>query len=217
MDKPVDRFWQLRLREVKERLEKNQFEVYLAATAGDAKAIFMDEILPDLAPTSVSWGGSMTFIKSGLYDKLKHEDAFNVIDTFDKNLPNREKHELRRKALLTDLFLTGTNAITEDGILVNLDMIGNRVGAITFGPRHVVLFVGRNKIVPDLEAAWRRIKDFVAPANSIRLNMQTPCTKTGRCQECNSPKRICNSWIITEKSFPEKRIKIILINEDLGL
>jgi L-lactate utilization protein LutB len=217
MNNPVDRFWHLRMNEVKENLEKNKFEVFVAATTSDAKGIFLKEILPEINPASVSWGGSMTFTGTGLYDLLKSNDTLEVLDTFDKDLPNEDKQELRRKALLTDLFITGTNAITEDGMLVNLDMIGNRVGAITYGPRHVVLFVGRNKIVPDLEAAMLRIKDFVAPANSIRLDMETPCTQTGRCQDCSSPKRICNSWVVTEKSFPPGRIKIILINEDLGL
>ena len=110
-----------------------------------------------------------------------------------------------------------TNAVTEDGYLVNLDMIGNRVGALTFGPKNVLVINGRNKIVSDIDAAMDRIKDFAAPANAMRLDMKTPCFKTGICSECKSKARICNTWTITQKSFPEKRTKILLINEDLGL
>ncbi|MCP4687236.1 MAG: lactate utilization protein, partial [Desulfobacterales bacterium] len=118
---------------------------------------------------------------------------------------------------LVDLFITGANAVTETGALVNLDMIGNRVGGITFGPGSVIIFAGRNKIVPDIKAAMHRIKNYAAPANAIRHKMKTPCAKTGRCMDCKSPGRICNVWTITQKSFPTGRIKVILINDDLGL
>jgi hypothetical protein len=91
------------------------------------------------------------------------------------------------------------------------------VGGITFGPKNVVIMVGRNKVVPDIEDAMLRIKNFAAPANAMRLDKKTPCVKTSFCEECRSPERICNSWIITEKSYPSKRIKVVLINEDLGL
>jgi len=116
-----------------------------------------------------------------------------------------------------DLFITGTNAVTETGKLVNLDMYGNRVAAITFGPRNVVICVGRNKIVADIEDAMFRIEDYAAPANAMRLDKKTPCVEDSRCSDCSSPDRICNTWTITEKSFPKGRVKIILINEDLGL
>ena len=125
--------------------------------------------------------------------------------------------ERRRQALLADLFITGANAITEKGQLVNLDMYGNRVAGLTFGPKHVIVMAGRNKIVPDLQAAMNRIKAIAAPANTMRLDKKTPCVKTGVCQECKSPDRICNVWTITEKSFPKGRIKVILIDDELGL
>lgn len=217
MDKPIDAFWRIRLEELKEVLEANNFEVFIADTAQAAKQTVLDDILPAVQAESVSWGGSMTLVASGLYAALKDLDTLEAIDTFDMKISDAQKAERRRKALLADLFVTGTNAVTEEGQLVNLDMIGNRVGAITFGPRHVVLLVGRNKIVADLDAAWERIKDYVAPTNAMRLKMKTPCVKTGRCEECSGPYRICNSWAITEKSFPKKRIKVVLINEDLGL
>ena len=154
---------------------------------------------------------------AGLYKKLKDSSDIEVWDTFAGKISDDEKNQRRRQALHADLFITGTNAVTEAGQLVNLDMIGNRVAALTFGPRWVIIVVGRNKIVPDLEEAMLRVKNYVAPANAMRLDKKTPCVKTSFCEECKSPDRICNTWTITEKSFPKGRVKIVLINEDLGL
>ena len=158
----------------------------------------------------------MTLSATGICDYFKENGAYQVIDTFDRTVSREEMIEQRRRALLTDLFLTGTNAVTESGQLVNLDMIGNRVGGITFGPRHVIILLGRNKLTVDLDEAMFRIKNYAAPVNAMRLGMKTPCVKTAICEECKSPQRICNTWSITEKSFPKGRIKIVLINEDLG-
>lgn len=217
MKNPIDNFWKLKLENVKEALESNNFEVYIADNSVEASKIVLEKIIPTIDIRSISWGGSMTFVGIGLYDAFKEKKNVKVLDTYDKSLSDDEKTQLRREALLTDLFVTGTNAITEDGCLVNLDMIGNRVGALTFGPKNVLVLTGRNKIVLDIDSAMDRIKDFVAPANAIRLDMKTPCIKTGVCSECKSKARICNTWTITQKSFPKKRTKIVLINEDLGL
>ena len=217
MDKPIDNYWKLRLADLKVALESNNFDVYLADNKQDASKIVLEDIMPPLKAKSISWGGSMTFVATELYKQLKDNSNLEVLDTFDKKISNEEMIERRRKALLVDLFITGANAVTEAGQLVNLDMIGNRVGAITFGPKYVIVLVGRNKIVPDIDDAMFRIKNYAAPANAMRLDMNTPCTKTSYCEECSSPKRICNSWGIIEKSFPKGRIKVVLINEDLGL
>ncbi|MBW2514842.1 MAG: lactate utilization protein [Deltaproteobacteria bacterium] len=217
MDQPVDMYWKIRLNDTKEQLEANNFEVTIATDTSHAKTIVLEKFIPQLKPRSISWGGSMTFVASGLYQILKDAQDMKVVDTFDKSLSAAESMERKRASLLVDLFITGTNAITEDGQLVNLDMIGNRIGALTFGPKHVIVLVGRNKIVPDIEDAMARIKDFAAPANAMRLDKKTPCTKTAFCHECKSPDRICNTWTITEKSFPKHRVKIVLINEALGL
>jgi hypothetical protein len=96
-------------------------------------------------------------------------------------------------------------------------MLGNRVASLTFGPRNVIVLVSINKIVPDLEDAMFRIKNYAAPINAARLDKKTPCVKTAFCEECKSPDRICNTWTITEKSFPKGRVKIVLIKESLGL
>ena len=212
----LESYWEIKLRNVQEALEANNFEVFLAGGPDEAREIVMQKILPTINPASISWGGSRTFKQTGLYDELKNS-GIEIIDTYVKGMTREEVMELRRKALLVDLYVTGTNAITEDGFLVNLDMIGNRVGAITFGPKFVLVLAGRNKIVPDFDAAVSRIKGYAAPANAMRLGKKTPCTKTSSCHDCKSEDRICNVWTITEKSFPEGRIKVVLINEDLGL
>jgi len=217
MDKPIEHYWQIRLGEVKEALEGNDFEVFLAAGREEAKKIVVEEIIPKTGAKSCSWGGSMTITAAGVYEALKNCQDMKVVDTFDRSLPPEEVMERRRQSLMVDLFITGTNAVTEAGQLVNLDMIGNRIGGLTFGPKHVIVLVGRNKVVGDLEEAMYRIKNYVAPTNAMRLDRKTPCVKTSRCEECSSPERICNTWAITEKSWPKGRVKVVLVNEDLGL
>jgi L-lactate utilization protein LutB len=216
LEGPINDYWTTKLENVKDNLNSNNFNAFVAEDEGHASNIILDEILPKLKPTSVSWGGSLTFKDSGLYEVLKNRDDYEVIDTFDHSISKEDALERRRQALLSDLYITGTNAVTENGSLVNLDMIGNRVAAITFGPKNVIILVGRNKIVQDLESAVKRIKQYSAPVNTRRLNKKTPCLKTSYCSDCNSPDRICNTWTITEKSFPKKRVNVILINKDLG-
>ncbi len=216
MDKPIENYWKIRLANLKEALEANNFEVFVADNTEDAKKVVLEQIIPRTGAKSVSWGGSLTLVSTGLYDALKGSTDMEVLDTYDKELSPEESFERRRQSLLVDLFLAGTNAVTESGQLVNLDMIGNRIGGITFGPKHVIILVGRNKITTDLEEAISRIKDYAAPVNTMRLDKKTPCAKTSYCEECKSPDRICNSWAITEKSFPKGRVKVVLINQDLG-
>lgn len=216
MKNPVDNFWNLKLESLKENLEKNNFEVFMARNANEAKEIAMNDIIPKLDIKTVSWGGSISFVRTGLFHELKDNPNFEVINTFDQTLSKEEMMDLRRRSLMVDLFITGTNAVTEAGQLVNLDMVGNRVAAMMWGPKNVLLIIGRNKITIDVEEAMFRIKDYAAPVNAMNLDKKTPCRKTGVCQDCSSPDRICNYWTIMEKSFVKNRIKIILVNEDLG-
>ncbi|MCK9276042.1 MAG: lactate utilization protein [Syntrophales bacterium] len=218
MERHTEEFWKFRLEKVKERLEKNNFDVFIAVDLKAAHSIVINTIIPTLGAKKISWGGSMTVREADLYTPLKDERfGFEVIDTFDKDVSREIVMERRRQALLSDLFITGSNAVTEDGKLVNLDMYGNRVAAITFGPRNVVIVAGRNKIVPNLGEAMARIKNYSAPANAMRLDTKTPCTFSSFCEDCKNSRRICNTWTITEKSFPRGRIKIVLVNQNLGL
>jgi len=217
MENPIENYWKIRLNDLKKALEHNHFEVHLADDTSRARDIVLTELLPKIKPSSVSWGGSMTFRSTGLYEDFKSMLGVEILDTYDTSKTPEERLEIRRRSLLVDLFITGTNAVTEMGILVNLDMLGNRVGGLTFGPNHVIVLVGRNKLVADLDEAMLRIKEYVAPVNAMRLDMKTPCVKTASCDDCSSLGRICNTWVITEKSFPKERIKIVLINQALGL
>jgi L-lactate utilization protein LutB len=217
MENAIEKYWKLRLESCKNALEKNNFEVFLADTPDDARDIILQEIFPKTVAKSVSWGDSLSLYSTGVLDVMKQNPEIHVIETFDDTVPREEIIERRRQALLVDLFFAGANAVTQDGTLVNLDMVGNRVGAITFGPRCVVIVAGRNKIVSDLDEAMKRVKNIAAPINAIRHRIKTPCVKTAVCMDCKSPDRICNTWTITEKSYPKGRIKIVLINRDLGL
>jgi len=217
MKNPVENYRRVRLEGLRESLEANNFEVYMADDAAEARRIVLERILPAIDAKSVSWGGSMTLGATGLMNDFLQMDAMAVINPYKKDLSDAQKLERRRQALLVDLYLTGCNAMTEDGRLVNLDMIGNRVAALTFGPRIVVVLVGANKLVANLDDAMWRVREFAAPANAMRLDMKTPCAKTSVCEACKSPQRICNTWTITEKSFPRGRVKVVLINQVLGL
>lgn len=199
-------------------LRHNHFEVFFANNTAEANVLFFRDILPGLQVETVSWGDSETMQATGVLDELRKNPEFSLIDSFAPGMSRKQKIYWRRQALLTDLFLTGSNALTQKGQLVNLDMIGNRVGGITFGPKNVVLFIGINKITANLDEAMHRIRTIAAPQNAMRHEgFRTPCHKTGVCMDCNSPDRICNVWTITEKSYPAGRIKVILIGEELGL
>ena len=218
MDECVDRYYRMRLERCGRSLQDNNFDAFIADTSEHAGQIFSEQIFTQLQPKSASWGDSMSLAATGIIDFLRKDRTIRFIETFEPGVSRAELIERRRQALLVDLFVTGSNAITENGCLVNLDMVGNRTGGITFGPRFVVLVVGRNKIVKDVESAMARVKDRAAPMNAIRhTGFKTPCMKTSFCMDCKSPDRICNSWTITEKSYPKGRIKIILVNQDLGL
>ncbi|MBU2646659.1 lactate utilization protein [bacterium] len=211
-------YWKKRVAACQRALEKNNFDVYRAENPLEANQIILNEILPKIPVKSASWGDSVTFYATDVLERLKQSPDIRVIEPFAADLTREQSIPRRRQALLVDLFFTGSNAVTESGKLVNLDMIGNRVAGILFGPRYVVITVGRNKIVTNLEAAMYRVKHIAAPLNAIRhTDFNTPCRKTGQCMDCKSPDRICNAWSITEKSYPKGRIKVILINQDLGL
>lgn len=217
MSNPLDTYWQIRLQEAAKALRKNAFDVSIVENADAARNLVLNTLLPASEAKRVSFGGSMTMGACGMVPALLKRKDIEVLNTVDPSVPPVEMIARRHEALLVDLFITGSNAVTMDGKLVNLDMIGNRVGAIGFGPKKVVLLVGRNKLVANVEDGMKRVKEIAAPANAVRLNRKTPCAAVGRCMDCNSPERICNIWAIQEKCFPALRIHVVLINEDLGL
>jgi L-lactate utilization protein LutB len=217
MDTFSAQYWRDRLEICSELLRKNAFEAFVAEDRVQARNIVLEEIFTRTGAKSASWGDSITLHATGILDALLIYPGLSIVKTFEGGVPRAEIIERRRRALLVDFFITGTNAITECGKLVNLDMVGNRVAAITFGTKTVVILAGRNKIVPDIAGAMLRIRDYAAPINAIRHEFKTPCTAASGCADCKSPQRLCNTWTITERSFPKGRIKVVLINEELGL
>lgn len=192
-------------------LTSHGFEAYYCEDkeAALAKAL---ELIPKGA--TVGWGGAMSAQQIGLLDAM-NEGEYNAIDR-DK-APNMEEREKAMRACLqADYFITGANALSIDGQMVNIDGMGNRVAAIVYGPKYVVVIAGMNKVVDSLEAAVVRARTVAAPANKQRFPLQTPCAVTGVCGNCKT-EGICNQMLITRNSKPISRIKVILVGEDLGL
>ena len=205
------------LERCRRNLVRRGFEARIAATTEEARQILREEIRA-AAPETISFGGSMTMEATGIVDELRREGRYRLFDGVDYTLPPEERIEIRRQGLLADLYISGINAITEEGALYWLDGIGNRVAAIAFGPRKVLLVAGRNKIVPTREAAEERIRTIAAPQNIARHpGFRTPCAVTGVCADCYSEDRICNTHLRMERCFPRKRITVILIDEEMGL
>lgn len=197
-------------------LRRRHFEVETVKNTAEAYERIQAAI-EAFGPGTVSFGDSVTMRATGIVDYLHKEGRYRVFDGFDPAMPRPERLEIRRQGLTADLFITGVNALTQDGALLWLDMVGNRVAPIAFGPRRVILVAGRNKIAADREAAEERIRNVAAPLNVARHpGFRTPCAKTGVCLDCDSPDRICNIWLRLERCYPEKRILVILIDEELG-
>lgn len=160
--------------------------------------------------------GSCTLRDIGVWEEVAKIDDVEVVDPFEKGIDKKEELSRRRKGLLADIMISSTNAITLDGKLVNLDGNGNRVAAMAFGPQKVILVVGMNKVVSNVEEGMQRIRRYAAPTNNIRLHFKNPCTETGYCSDCQSAGRICNIWSIIEGHMTKDRIEVILVGENLG-
>ena len=166
--------------------------------------------------SKVGTGGSLSLDQIGVKDVLRNGN-YSFIDRNLPGLSEEESHQMRRDSLHADVFLTSTNALTMDGKLVNIDGTGNRVAAISYGPTKVIVVAGINKIVTDLEAAIRRIKDYITPLHARRRDRSVPCAKTGVCVDCKIPERSCNIVTIIEHQRQKDRITIIIVGEELGL
>ncbi len=200
-------------REVIAALEKRRMQGSYAPTADIARKEVL-ETIPEGA--TVFRNGSMTTVGMGLWDEIRKISGVKVIDPYDPGLSPEESLEMRRKGLSADVMIASSNAVTMDGELVNLDGMGNRVAAMCFGPEKVILVVGMNKVVPDLEEAMARVKHYAAPVNAIRLGLKNPCVEDGLCHDCRSPQRICNMWSIIEGHMIKDRIHVKLVGENLG-
>lgn len=192
-------------------LERRNFEAYYCHTAEE-----IIQQVKDLMPagSSVTWGGSMSIRDIGLPQSLK-ASGYQVWDR-DEATTAEEKLAIYHKAFQADFYLASANALSEDGVIVNIDGTGNRVAAITWGPRRVIFVVGLHKVCQDVGAALQRARSTASPINSARFDIDTPCHKDGRCHNCNSPQCICNYIHFLRNSYPSKRHVVILTDLFLG-
>lgn len=196
---------------VVKNLESRNMEAYFVKTKEEAlkKAL---ELIPE--GSSISWGGTASAKEIGLLDAV-HEGNYEVYDREEAQTPEL-KNEIAHKALDCDFFIGSTNALAENGVMVNIDGNANRVAAFAFGPKNVLLIVGMNKVVKSEEDAMSRARNEAAPINAQRFGLDTPCSKNGMCYDCKSPDCICCQILITRYSRVAKRIKVILVDENLG-
>jgi len=200
-------------RHIIEQLEKRKMEGSYAPNAAKA----LEEVVAMIPEgSSVYRCGSMTTTDMGLWEKIPEKPGVKIFDPYPPSLSPEEALEIRRQGLLADVMIASSNAITLDGRLVNIDGNGNRVAAMAFGPKKVILVVGMNKVAPDLESAMARAKHYAAPVNAIRVGFKAPCAETGVCIDCRSPQRVCNMWSIMEGHVAKGRIHVKLVGEDLG-
>ncbi|MBQ6734044.1 MAG: lactate utilization protein [Lachnospiraceae bacterium] len=192
-------------------LQSRNMEGYYAETKEEAlkKAL---ELIPEGA--SVSWGGSMSMMEIGLHDALM-KGNYQKQPREEAKTPE-EKKAAERFAYSADYFISSSNAVTEDGILINIDGNANRVSAIAYGPEHVLMIVGMNKIARDTDAAMSRARNVAATCNTQRFPIRTPCKTTGACADCKTPDTICCQFLMTRYSKHPGRIQVILVNDDLG-
>lgn len=202
----------LKINKTVEALKKNSFDASYFATKEEAVAYITQHITEDM---NVGFAGSMTVDSLGIKEIVESKGA-TIIDHMIKGISKEEKFEIMRAELMSDVFICGSNAVTLDGKLINVDAIGNRVGAISFGPRKVIIVMGTNKICIDEEDALRRVKNEAAPKNAERLQLPTPCTKAGQCMECKSDNRICRVYSVIKKKPLYTDIEIVLINSSMG-
>ncbi len=194
-------------------LGKNNFDARFVARAADAAAAVF-EMIPDGSLVGV--GGSMTLQQIGFFEEAAKR-PIKLLNPSPQQLSPEEFLRARREILNADVFLSSSNAVTEDGKLYNIDGTGNRVASMTFGPRRVILVCGVNKIVKDLEAARRRAQEWAAPMNAKRLSLKTPCAETGVCVDCASPQRICNVYVEMAKKPSRTEMTVLIVGEALGL
>lgn len=194
------------------KLAQRHYEAYYCPTAQEAveKALSLIE-----ENSTITWGGSMTIRDTGLIKALYEAGKYKLLDR--ETLTDRaEIMEMYRQAFYADVYLTSANAISEDGEIVNIDGNGNRVAAITFGPKKVIFMIGINKVCGTLDAAIVRARTTAAPINAARFDINTPCHADGCCHDCHSPQCICNYIHVMRNSYPAMRHTVILIGEEAG-
>ena len=203
---------QLRAQQLIQALKQRNMEASYAATKEEALAQALAWI-PE--GSCIGWGGSVSIAAIGLKDAVRQGD-YRVIDR-DTAANAEEKEAMYRRILADcDYFLTSSNAISQDGVLVNIDGTANRLAAMCYGPRHVLYIVGMNKVVATAEDALRRARNEAAPINAMRFGLKTPCSKTGCCYDCKSPDTVCCQILFTRFNHTPGRVKVILVDDAMG-
>ncbi len=213
-----------KLQKLFKNLEKNKMQPLFAETKEDAVKLVKDMLFDGAV---ITWGGSMSVIECGI-DKVLQDPKYCFMDRGRQGITPEEQQECFKASIGADFFFCSSNAVTENGELVNVDGLANRISSIAFGPKKVVMIVGINKLVPDLNEAFLRVKKIAAPKNCVRLNKNTPCAKLGHCVSllnCDNPDfsdgcacddRICCDYMISAMQRIKDRITVILVNENLG-
>lgn len=208
---PKKQYYEAKANTIITNLNKRHIDGYYCATKEEAvsKALsFLHE------GATISWGGSMSLEEVGLIKALQNGN-YNLLDRSTARNPI-EVEKIYRESFFSDFYFMSTNAITMNGILYNVDGTGNRVAAMIYGPKEVIIIAGMNKVCLDEDEAQKRVRNVAAPINTQRLNKNTPCTKIGKCTECLVDDCICMHTVITRNSKPKDRIKVILVGEELG-
>lgn len=208
-----------RIEKTIENLKKNNIAAYYVENSAEAVKL-VENLLKD--GETISCGGSVTLAESGVF-ALMQSGKYNFLDRSLAKSPE-ETAEIYRKTFYCDTFLTSSNAVTENGELINVDGNCNRISAITFGPKSVIVVVGVNKIVSDVAEGFKRVKEIAAPLNTKRLGCNTPCAKLGKCikadrsipEGCDSPERICVNYLVSGRQRVKDRVKVVICNESLG-
>ena len=212
MADPKQKYYEKRAQILVKNLQSRHFDAWYCPDKASALAKAL-ELIPEGA--TVGWGGALSAQQIGLMDAVNN-GPYHAIDR-DKCTTAEEKLEAARKSLFADVFLTGANALSLDGEMVNIDGTGNRVAAIVYGPQKVLVVAGMNKVMDTLEDAITRARTVAAPMNKQRFDSRTPCEITGTCADCKSEACICNQILITRHCRPVGRIQFIIVGEELGL
>lgn len=205
-------FYKLRGEKLATNLRRRNFGCDYFETKDEARDFILSQIKEN---NTVTYGGSVSNTEAGLLSALKERNDIILLDRMNAHT-EAEREEIETKAFKADIYLMSTNGISMDGQLVNIDGYGNRIGALIYGPKKVFVLVGMNKVELTVEDAVKRARNEAAPRNALRLNRNTPCATTGKCEDCLSEECICSHIVVTRRSRQPERIHVVLVGEDLG-
>lgn len=212
MDKNVQYIYEKQIEKTIKSLEKNNMNGYFVKSKEELMQKIDELVKKD---SLVACGGSQTLFETGIIDYLR-SGKFDFLDRYKEGLSKDDIKQIYRKSFFADTYFTSTNAVTENGELYNVDGNGNRVAAMLYGPEKVIVVCGKNKIVKDIDSAIKRNKYISAPANAKRLDINTPCKKSGECMNCNSEDKICCDYTLIKRQKTKGRIHIIFLNDNYG-